>query len=262
MRSACGFADGQPFIVLDPDEALRQYRLSLMKQSILQFPMKKILIAVLFSVVTSASFGQGQALFKNLVTSSTPSVNAPIYLYEVGGQKLDSAINSLWRAAMLGGPTTATSAFVPGSLPSNPFGLPTPGSLTMTHNANNTGTTWVGFRSGTSTAVGAGIVAVGSSSTYVVPDVGYGGQALLQVVAWQGNYTDWASAFAAAEEGVPGVLIGASNPLIVTLTSSLTDTNIPALTGLESFAIVVPEPSSLALAVVVTAAMMVVRRRR
>jgi|ERR1051325_2975716 hypothetical protein len=224
--------------------------------------MKKTLLTVLLCGAGSAAFGQGFAIFNNVVRNTTPSINAPIYLYQVGGFKLDSAVNSLWRAALLGGPTTSTPAFVNGSLGFSSVGHDTAGNLGLTHYVNDATRTWVGFRSGTSTVLGAGVVDVGAESTYVIPGVDFGQQAMLQVVAWQGNFTDWYSAFAAAELGDGGVKIGASNPVTVTLESSPTDTAYPYLWGLQPFEIGIPEPSSAALGGLGAAMWLAGRRRR
>ena len=72
---------------------------------------KRFLITVLLSGASMPAFGQGWAMFRNYYTATTPSINAPIYLGVVGGEKLDSAVNSLWRAALLGGPNHGYSRF-------------------------------------------------------------------------------------------------------------------------------------------------------
>jgi|ERR1051325_4013729 hypothetical protein len=223
--------------------------------------MKKLLLTLLAAGLSATCFGQGLITFKNVVTSGA-TVNAPVYLDTVGGAKLDSAVNSLWRAVLLLGPTTGTAAYVGhNSLPSNPSGTDNAGNLNQAFFAANTTISWVTFRSGTSTAVGAGVINVGTSSSYTdgsAPN----SQRLAQVVAWQGNFTTWAAAFSAAQSDT-SVKIGASNAILVTLNGGSTDTFLPTLSGLQAFAIVaVPEPATFALFGLGAASLLIFRRRK
>lgn len=143
----------------------------------------------------------------------------------------------------MGGPTTATPAYIPGSRTNGPISLtPVPGTLNLLANPSS-GATWVTFRTGAA----AGFVA---SSPLDTRDSGlpYSSTGLFQVVAWKGAFATWTDAFAAYQAGTPGVGIGASNPMVLTVTTNLTDMFIPSLQGLESFSIqLVPEPTSIGL---------------
>lgn len=209
--------------------------------------MKKILLTALLSCVTVGVFAQGVVQFRTFYASSTPPVNAQVHLGDMAGPLLDSA-NTLWRAALIGGPTTGTAANVAAGVV---------GNLSMMYQPTTTTLTWVNFRA----APNAGYVSV-TNPPRAVPGVDWGGQAMVQMVAWQGNYDTWAAAFAAWQAGTPDVLIGASNPLTLTLPASAQSTTLTYLTGLNSFAIVpVPEPTTFALAGLGAAALLIFRRR-
>lgn len=215
--------------------------------------MKSILLVTLLSCSTTVAFGQGQVQFRNYVTSTTPAIDAPVY-FSVSGPLLDSS-NPLWRAALIGGPTTATVASWRG-----------PGTLQMMFYPATDGTTtisWVTFRSGTTPPAAPGYVATGLSAARAVPGVDWGGTALVQMVAWQGNFTTWQDAWSAFQWGYPDVLIGMSNPLTLKLPSSPSDLNATYLWGLNSFAIFpVPEPTTFALAGIGVGALLMCRGRK
>lgn len=221
--------------------------------------MKKLLATSVMSLLAVSVFGQGQVVLQNLDTSTTPQVRAPIYLDVVGGVAL-SGTDTSFRAALLGGPTTGIAANIPGSRTNSAGGgAPVLGNLGLLASPN-TGNTWTTFRTGAA----AGFVGVGSDGARVIPNVPYSGQALVQVVAWTGNFTTWDAAYSAWLSGAPGVRIGASNPLTLTTTTGPTDQIFPRLVGLESFAVVpvIPEPSTFALAGLGAAALLILRRRK
>src|SRR5205814_2272098 len=121
-------------------------------------------------------FGQGQVQFQNLDSVNTPTIRAPIYLDVTNGVALSGTDQTL-HAALLGGPTSGTPAFIPGSLSPSSAGSPSQGNLNLLASPN-TGATWVTFRTGAA----AGFVAVGT-------DAGRDGGAYsstieVQVVAW------------------------------------------------------------------------------
>jgi hypothetical protein len=208
--------------------------------------MKKLLLTALLSFVTVGVFAQGVVQFRSFYASSTPPVDARVTLAD-GTTLLDNS-NPLWRAALIGGPTTGTPANVAGGVM---------GNLALMYNPTTTTLTWTGFRA----APNQGYVAVVNVARQV-PGVDWGGTALVQMVAWQGNYTTWADAFAAWQAGTPDVLIGASNPLTLTLPSGPTSPTLTYLTGLNGFSIVpVPEPTTFALAGLGAAALLIFRRR-
>lgn len=217
--------------------------------------MKKLLLTAVLIGTAACAFGQGAVQFRNYYTGTTPAIDAPVHLDTLAGQLLDAS-NPLWRAALIGGPTTAT-----------PASMSTAGTLQMmfypTTAATST-TSWVTFRAspGTGAPNAPGYVAYGSTVARAVPGVDWGGTALVQMVAWQGNYTTWADAYAAAAAGTPNVLIGVSNPLTLKLPSGPTDPNATFLWGLNSFAIApIPEPTTFALAGLGAAALLIFRRR-
>jgi hypothetical protein len=184
--------------------------------------------------------------FRNLYTSGSTVINGLVTSAETGNL-LDNS-NTLWRGALLGGPLTGTAANVSAGVV---------GTLTQLYNPANTTLSWVNFRA----APNNGSVTVASASR-VLNDVNWGAQGLVQMVAWQGAYDTWAAAFAAWQAGTPGVLIGASNPLTLTMPSSATDPNATYLVGLQGFSIVaVPEPTTFALAGLGAAALLIFRRR-
>jgi hypothetical protein len=221
--------------------------------------MKKLLALGLLSTLAASAFGQGQVNFQNRATTATPNaVISPIYLGSVGGTLL-SGTDTQFHAALLGAATAlglAPANIGHGSRTNGTAGADSMGTLPMLASPS-TAATWVTFRTGTL----AGFLAVGTDSARdaVAP---YNSTALFQVVAWSGGYNTWAQAYNAWLSGTPGVLIGASNPLTLPVTSSATALDVPTLQGLESFAIVpAPEPTTFALAGLGAAALMIFRRR-
>ncbi|HEY5911560.1 MAG TPA: hypothetical protein VJA21_13255, partial [Verrucomicrobiae bacterium] len=152
-----------------------------------------------------AVLAQGQIVFRNYVWFSTPPVDAPVYLDQVGGTPL-SGSNPNYRAALLGGPNTAT-----------PWSLTQPGTLQMTYNPSTTTLTWVGFHNESSPGRTPGYVTAGERE---IPGADWATLALVQMVAWEGPYTSWTEAWQAAQAG--SVRIGASNPLTIHLPNSPT----------------------------------------
>lgn len=152
--------------------------------------MKKLLVAIALTGFVAAAFGQGAVQFRNYSPQSNSTINAPVYLDVIGGAKLNSS-NTLWRAALIGGPSsTAVFAVIDASK-----GIFIEGNLGMAANAVSTTLTWGNFRSGT-TALGEGIVNWGGNSGRSIPGADWNTVAAVQMVAWQGNFTTWADAFA------------------------------------------------------------------
>jgi len=218
--------------------------------------MKKLLVLSILASTAASVLAQGIVTFQNLDTGA--GIRSPIYLLTVGGA-LPSGTDTSLRAALLGGPTGTAAAFIAGSRTNQSGQVSSQGSLSLLASGAS-GATWTTFRTGTA----GGFVGVGSDSGRVVTGQDWGTTAEVQVVAWNGGYNTWAQAYAAWQAGTPGVLIGASNPINLTLPAGPTDPNLAKLVGLESFAMVpnVPEPTSFALAGLGAAAMMIFRRRK
>ncbi len=203
--------------------------------------MKKLLPFALMGSLSLTAFGQGVVIFKNYISDT---VDARITETVTSGTPtLVDGSDPLFRAALLGGPAGGTAATTTSA-----------GSLQMLSSPDGTAT-YVGFRTG----VAAGIVNVGSESPRLVPGVDWGGQAMVQVVAWYGNATTYGDALAAGDP------VGVSNPITATLPSAPTDPNVANLVGLTAFNIgatsTVPEPSTFALAGLGAAALLILRPR-
>lgn len=201
--------------------------------------MKKLLTIGAMSLLVASAFGQGVVVFGNRDTTATPAINAIVT--DMAGNKIDGLAGF---AAFLGGPAASTGYTV------------TSQSL-IAGNLAQLGAA-VNFRTGAA----AGYV---SPDTRIVPNVAVGQTAMLQMVAWMGNYSDWNSAFAAAQAGTDASLqLGASG----TWTVTTTDPTSPVLNpnqGLTAFSLVpspVPEPSTMALAGLGAAALLIFRRRK
>jgi len=187
--------------------------------------MKTLSLTLVLVCWNWAALGQGLVQFRNYYPGTPPLIDAPVYLDFVGGTRLNAS-NPYWRAALLGGPTTAT-----------PASLESAGTLSMTYNPSDATLTWVNFRSGSTPPMADGYVNVGAKANRVVPGVNWAETALVQMVAWQGNYNTWAEAFAAWQAGTPGVLVGFSNPLMVNLPTDPTSPYLSYLVGLNSFSL-------------------------
>ena len=199
--------------------------------------MKRLLALALMGALALSAFGQGQVQFQNRDTAA--GIDAPIY--GLFGRGLADGADPLYRAALLGGSTSGE--------PAAGFSR---GTLSMTANPDNPDLTWVGFRTGPA----AGYLNVGSNAARLIFDVNWGGQALVQVVGWYGNYNNYREAL---NGNAP---VGFSAPLTVTLPAGPIDPNLTKLAGLQSFAIGIPEPSTSALTGFGTAALWILRRRK
>ena len=198
--------------------------------------MKRLFALSLFMAFAGAVPGQGIIYFNNRVPGL---VDAKIYF----SYTLETPLTGPeYHAALLGGPATGT--------PTSWVGL---GTLKQLSNPS-TGVSTVSFRTGAA----AGYVSnVNTGRDSQLP---YGSIGMFQVVAWRGNYMNWAQAYAAGIAGMAN--IGWSNPVYVTVTANATDVSTPYLVGLQSFFITVPEPSSMALGGLGAAALVIFRRRK
>ncbi len=211
--------------------------------------MNKRILTVLLTCVTASALAQGVVQFRSYWMNTTPPVDARVYSTYLGGALLDGS-NTAWRCALIGGPTTAT-----------PTSLSSLGTLQQMYYSGNTTVTWVNFNTGTTPPRLSGTPATGSQTSYIVPGVDWGGTALVQMVAWEGNYTTWADVWNASMAPGTTVRIGFSNPLTLVLPSSPTSTSSTYLWGLNSFVLSIPEPGSFALAGLAAATLLAFRRR-
>jgi len=206
--------------------------------------MKKLLLTALLLGATAGAYAQGVVQFRNWLAN--PPINAIVTVQGAG------AADANYRAALIGGPV--------GSVQSTDTVL---GNMNLMYYSANTTLTWVNFRAtGTTPPAAPGYVNVGSTAGRVVPGVDWGGQAMVQMVAWSGTATTWQDAWNQAHTD-PNVWIGFSDALTLRLPTSATDPNSTYLVGLNAFTIhPVPEPTSLALAGLGAAALLIFRRRK
>lgn len=178
-----------------------------------------------FGMLTWSAFGQGQVIFDNYIPGI---VDARVsVLYDDGTRALVDGSDPLFRAALLGGPL--------GTLVATSF---SPGDLKALSSPTDPSETYVGFATGQN----AGLVDVDGNAARVITGVNWGGVAMVQMVAWYGDYTSYADAISADAPR------GFSLPLSLTLPSSPTAADKGYLIGLQPFDIVgVPEPSIFAL---------------
>jgi MYXO-CTERM domain-containing protein len=197
--------------------------------------MKKILLLAALLATATSMFGQGVVLFNTRVgTSPNFTVNAPI-TNAATGAPIDGTVSPQFRAALYGAAGAGQAE----------------SSLVMMTNPDN-GQAAVSFRSGAA----AGHVLVGSDGKRGLAGLGFSSAVTVQVRAWGGGYATYEEAVLA------GAPIGKSNLLTLTTTVNSTDPDIPALAGLQGFAVVVPEPSSIALGLLGLGALALIRRRK
>jgi len=195
------------------------------------------------ALLAVSAFGQGQVSF-----NTRDTING--ILAQVTYKSTGVAVSGTeGRIALLGGPAaTGIGASTAGA-----------GNLKMLVSGGSSGASWVNF--GTSAAT-KGYAAVGTDKTRVLTDVNYSSSAMLQLVAWTGNATDWASAYAAALQD-PTLLVGWSATWNVTTTTGPIDTGFAINTGMAGFTIQpIPEPATMALAGLGAAALLIFRRRK
>lgn len=185
--------------------------------------MKKLIATTLASVVALGAFAQGQISFKNL--NSSPAINAKVFLSD-GTTTLSG---SQYMAGLFAGTTAANMTQVAG------VAIP--------------------FLTG-------GAAGYFSGGTVTLPGIPGGAPAFFEVVAWN---TAAGATFAAAKLNNGPNSWGQSSVFSITPGDpNGTPPGTPAfLVGLTSFNLVgVPEPSSLALAGLGAAALLIFRRRK
>jgi len=189
--------------------------------------MKKLIVTTLASFATLAAFAQGQVNFVNV--SGSPPLNAPIF---DGLNTTVKLAGANYQAGLYAGPTSTSLAYV--------------GNSTAFLTGGGAGY----FNGGTTTLTG----------------IAGGATAWLSVWAWDatlGGTTAGATLTQAIASGKPDVY-GFSAPFsVVTGNPAGSPPTTPAvMVGLTSFTMVVPEPSTFALAGLGAAALMIFRRRK
>jgi hypothetical protein len=214
--------------------------------------MKKVLLTLTATVFAVSVFAQGTVFFNNAQTGS--GIRAPVYGPEVGAPTVSKTGNTA--TGLPAGTTTYTGALLAGG-----------GYLAQILAGNGAGasvlvaasTAPTTFR----TANAAGFFAGGDAILTGVP--AGSPVATVQVVAWDnasGQYGTWALAEAAWNQGL--IAAGKSLAINVNAIGGGEPPNPSALlAGLQSFNIYfVPEPSTMALAGLGAAALLIFRRRK
>jgi hypothetical protein len=186
--------------------------------------MKKLLLLACSMLAAVGVYAQGTVNFAN----GAAGVNAPINVDVPGGSPAPvSTANGPWLAMLYAGPA--------GTLE---------GALTST------------IVSGSPSALGTtpGYVLGGARTITGIPS---GTAAVLQIRAWR---SDLGGTYEAALAAQGGNYVGRSAPITVTLGGGPTPT--PNMTGLASFVIPVPEPSSIALGLLGLGAIALIRRKK
>jgi PEP-CTERM motif len=181
--------------------------------------MKEFLIIAVLALTATFGHSQGTVNFQNKV--STASIDAPI---RERGVKIDGATHPNAFAALYAGPAGVTEAQLVLIAPI------------------------VGFRTGTA----AGYVNVGSAASRIIDSVVPGGVATVQIRAWDGA-TSFASYEAALASALSTTCIGKSALLQIVTGGAGSPpgpaANLAGLSGFEIGSACVPEPSTIALAV-------------
>lgn len=210
--------------------------------------MKKILLTSVLALATIASFAQGSIQVGNGITG----VRFPIYGPQVGQEGV--TVRGSSALSQPTGSTVYTGGLLSGTRYQAEFWA---GPASATDYSGLTLITTIAFRTGTSaTALPNGITATLPSG--IINGVVPGAQAKLGIRVW-----DTLSGASYALAGVRGEgLLFLSAPLGGNPPGGGTPITAPAWTG-ESFSLTaVPEPSSMALAGLGAAALMIFRRRK
>lgn len=219
--------------------------------------MKRIALVLALTTVGMTAFGQGLFDFNNRKSTSTPAIDAPVYLDVVGGTKLDG---NAYLSAAYAAPYATAVAYV-----ANPL-APVAGNLKLATN-NTTGAGAVGFRTGTFAGYVNTLPANGGPFRLVGGVTAAAPDAMIQIMAWNASAgATFEEAWAKWVGGDASVKLGVSNPIKVATQTDLQSPSVPAMNptpGLNPFAIVaVPEPSVIALGALGLLGALVIRRRK
>jgi len=197
--------------------------------------MKKLVAAAVLGLAVVSGWAQGTVDFRNGGVSFPTAADRFVYLGAVGGTKL---VGTNYVAALY---------YMAGA--NAPIDSPTAGTQAGGLAA---------FRVATTTNPGLWLNQVAVGNTRILDGVSFDQTATLQVRVWDASrYSSYAAAFAAGQG------YGKSDPFNYTVPSA---TNIDPskyyMDGLRAFAVIVPEPSVLALGVVGVAGLLFLRRRK
>lgn len=189
--------------------------------------MKKLIVTTLATVASLAAFAQGTINFANL--SGSPALNAPVY---DGLNTTVKLAGTTYQAGLYAGSSAASLAYVGNSTPFL------------------TGTAAGWFNGGTT----------------VLNGIAGGATAWLQVYAWDTTLhgtTTGATLAQAMASGIPDVYGSSGVFSVVSGNPTASPPTTPAvMVGMNSFSLIVPEPSTFALAGLGAAALMIFRRRK
>jgi hypothetical protein len=219
--------------------------------------MKKTLLTLTAVMVAAGAFAQGTVQFNNSTAGALTKVYMPdgFNSYVTSATKVDGRTGNTATDSVAGA-TVYTGALLSGA-----------GFTAQLWSVNGSGGaesallgwTTTTFRTGTA----AGRLALTTATLGNVP--ADAAVATLQVRVFPTSYGTWAQALAAYNTGTDGLAwIGKSITFDTTLIGGLVNTP-PAMTGLTSFSLgvnIVPEPSSMALAGLGAASLLIFRRRK
>jgi len=227
--------------------------------------MKKVLVIAAAVFCAYGAFAQGTVNFNNRVTSGSGAqgpIQAPVYGPEPGATFLrksgQSAAGNPAGSQVYGGALLLGTGFTVqlwGTGAANYNGVDDSTLLL------GTGTSSQSFRTSTS---GAGYSATGFVVGIPNAPSGSGSRAAMQLRVWDnqgGTITDWASAQTAWQQG--RIAAGKSDVFIPDFDLGSATVTPPNLIGLTSFNItIIPEPSTIALALAGGFGLLFLRRRR
>lgn len=211
--------------------------------------MKKTLLTLTALLVAAGAFAQGTVVFNNRLTGSlithvyAPQLADPSTRVS-GNSSIDTPVGStVYTGALLtGSGWTAQLWAAPGAgaLESSLIGIPTANGGTSTFRTGGAAGNWVAT---TATLTAAGVAADAASATF-------------QVRVFPTSAGSWDTALA------QGLILGKSDLFTVNGIGGVVN-QAPILAGLTSFSLVaVPEPSSMALAGLGAASLLIFRRRK
>lgn len=218
--------------------------------------MKKTLLTLTAVMVAAGAFAQGTVQFNN----STAGALTKIYMpdgYSSYGAASSTVAGKTGNTATdsVAGTQTYTGALLQGAFTAELWSLNGGGQLESALAFSGATTT---FRTGT----GAGRLAVATATLANVPKDS--AQATLQIRVYPTSFGSWTQAKAAFDLQNPLAWIGSSIVFNINLVGGDVNTP-PAMTGLTSFSLatpIVPEPSSMAIAGLGAASLLIFRRRK